>query len=89
LFKQGKTIQEIATERNMAITTIEGHLAEFAGTGEVDIHQLISDEKIKIVAEYFKNNESTLLGPAKVALGDEISWGELRLVLNYLSSQKK
>lgn len=89
LFKQGKTLQEIATERNMAITTIEGHLAEFAGTGEVDIHQLISDEKFKTISEYFKNSDSTLLGPAKIALGNEFSWGELRLVLNYLNTRNK
>ncbi len=45
LFKEGKTIEEIAKERSMAFTTIEGHLAHFAGTGEIDIHEFVTPEK--------------------------------------------
>jgi ribonuclease D len=88
LFKQGKTIDEIAAERSMAASTIEGHLAHYVGTGEIDILKLVDEEKIARITEYFSNNETSLLGPAKIALGDEVSWGELRIVMNYLVSKK-
>jgi len=44
LYQQGKTIEEIAVERNLAISTIAGHLAEFI-ENEVDIDEFISEER--------------------------------------------
>ena len=41
LFKQGKTIADIATERDFSPTTIEGHLLKYVATGEIDIEELI------------------------------------------------
>ena len=35
LFMEGKTIPQIAEERQLSITTIEGHLAYYVGTGEI------------------------------------------------------
>lgn len=89
LFRSGKTIAEIAAERNMALSTIEGHLAHYVGTGEVDIFQLVSQDKVKMISEYFQVNETSLLAPAKAALGDEVDWGELRLVMKYLERMKE
>jgi hypothetical protein len=36
LYKDGKTISQIAAERNLTYNTIEGHLSEFITTGEVE-----------------------------------------------------
>jgi hypothetical protein len=41
LFKQGKTIAEIAEMRGFAQTTIEGHLARYVTSGELDVHDFI------------------------------------------------
>jgi len=46
LYQQGKTIEEIAKERNLAVSTIASHLAEFIDN-EVDIDEFISEEKRK------------------------------------------
>ncbi len=88
LFKAGKKVEEIATERDMALSTIEGHLAHFVGTGELDIHQFVSDEKITLISGYFARSEGYNLGPAKASLGDNVSWGELRFVLKYLEYER-
>jgi hypothetical protein len=84
LFKTGKTIAEIATEREMAVTTIEGHLAHFIGTGDLKVEGFVSPEKISLISEYFQKNENKLLGSAKTELGDNVTYGELKLVLKHL-----
>jgi hypothetical protein len=84
LYCAGKTVQEIATERAMAVSTIEGHLAHYIGIGELEISQLMDSDKLKRISDYFINNQSTKLGPAKAALGEDVSWGELRYVLRHL-----
>ena len=45
LYKEGKSIAEIAKERNLTGSTIEGHLAWYVGTGEVDIDKIVPIEK--------------------------------------------
>ena len=42
LFKSGKSIEEIANERELNLATITGHLASFIQTGEIKITDLIS-----------------------------------------------
>ncbi len=88
LFLQGKTIDEIAEERSMSPATIEGHLALYVKTGEIDIYRLVPEEKVKIISDYFEKAGNTLLGPAKAALGEETGWSELRFVMNYLEFKK-
>lgn len=89
LLKQGKTMEEIAAERGMALSTVESHLAHYVATGEIDILELVPEDKVQKISEYFSTAENMLLGPAKVALGNEFDWGELRLVQKYLESKKK
>jgi hypothetical protein len=88
LLKEGKALEEIAAERSMAVSTIEGHLAHFIGTGELDIYQLMVPEKITLISNYFASSENILLGPAKTALGDAVSWAEIRYVLKHLEFLK-
>jgi GTPase SAR1 family protein len=84
LFKTGETIGEIATRREMAASTIEGHLAHYICTGELKVEQFVAPEKIALILDYFQKNESTLLGPAKAELGDKVTYGDLRFVLKHL-----
>ncbi len=41
LYKEGKTVEQIARERDMAVSTIEGHLAHFVGTGELSVDEFV------------------------------------------------
>ncbi len=54
LFKEGKTIDEIAKERNMAVSTIEGHLSAFVANGEIDINKMVSTEKQMLIKDVAK-----------------------------------
>ncbi|HEX2935548.1 MAG TPA: helix-turn-helix domain-containing protein [Bacteroidales bacterium] len=84
LYCSGRTIEEIAAERGMSVTTIEGHLAHYIGIGELEVTKVVDSDKLQRISEYFISAQSTKLGPAKAALGDNVSWGELRFVLRHL-----
>lgn len=86
LYKEGKTIDEIALERGMAASTIEGHLAEFVSTGEVNIFDLVSTELVNQVKEAMVDVEEGKLSPIREKIGDEVSYGKLKMVINYLNS---
>jgi hypothetical protein len=89
LYCAGKSIIEIAAERGMSANTIEGHLAHFIGTGELEITRLIDTDKISLISNYFIKSQNSKLGPAKAALGDSVTWAELRYVLKHLLLSKK
>ncbi|MBW6490200.1 MAG: helix-turn-helix domain-containing protein [Lentimicrobium sp.] len=84
MFREGKSVEEIARERGMAISTIEGHLAFFVRKGEIEPFGLVEQGKLELITDYFKKSETSNLGEAKSSLGDQVTYSELRLVLNYL-----
>jgi len=81
LYKSGKDIASIAKERNLSTSTINGHLAHFVSTGEIDINELVDKKKQKIIndaaAKYGIASHKTLIDN----LPNDISYGELRMVL--------
>ncbi len=84
LFKEGKSIQEIAEERKLSITTIEGHLAYYVGTGELPVNKFVSREITDLITSNFEGNDDLRMGPVKAALGDKVSWSDIRFVANHL-----
>jgi len=80
LFNEGKTIADIAKERKLAISTIEGHLCRFISSGEINIEEVIGKEKAAMILEALKDYDGTTVGPAKAKLPPEISYGEIRMV---------
>jgi uncharacterized protein YpbB len=85
LFKEGKNIAEIAELRGLALSTIEGHLASFVPTGEIDIKEIVPENKIAIILQALEelNMQTAATTPVKEKLGDEFSHGEIRAVFYY------
>jgi hypothetical protein len=81
LFKEGKTISEIAKLRNFAESTVEGHLALYVKKGLLQISELVAREKFILIEPLLQNPEQTSLIPIKQKLGDAISYGEIRMVI--------
>jgi uncharacterized protein YpbB len=83
LFKEGKTIQEIATMRELAQSTIESHLISFVKTGEVAINELVDESKIAVILEAVDelNLQTAATTPVKEKLGENFTHGEIRAVL--------
>ena len=86
LYKAGKTIEEIARERSLANSTIEGHLAHFVSTGELDIFTLMERAQVEEVEAYFREQNTTVSAAAKAFFGDKYSYGQLKMVLEYMQA---
>ena len=89
LYKEGKTIEQIAKERKMVTMTIEGHLAHYAGLGMVDLKQFVDEEKMKNIITVAKTLDTYLFGPIKQSLGDEYTYSEIRFAMAYYQNSKK
>ncbi|MDH4462133.1 MAG: helix-turn-helix domain-containing protein, partial [Flectobacillus sp.] len=85
LFKEGNSVETIATMRQLSATTIEGHLAEFVKKGMLHIEELMEEDKIKIIRETILENPTFKSKELKELLGDEYSYGEIRLVWGTLN----
>ena len=81
LYKEGKSIEEIAAERNYTIQTIQGHLAYYVSSGEIKIEELVSREKIVLIEPVLNDYDGTGITQLKNKLENNISFGEIRLVL--------
>ncbi|MBN1961101.1 MAG: HRDC domain-containing protein [Deltaproteobacteria bacterium] len=84
LFMSGKTLNEIAAERNLTLSTIEGHIAKHISNGILSIDQFLSSDKVHKIQKYFLSQEKMMLTPAKSHFDDEFSYGELKMVLAHI-----
>ena len=82
LCRQGKSIEEIAKERERVSGPLAGHLEHDVRSGEVKIEQLVAREKITKIIRYVQAHGSDKgLTVIKAALGDDVSYADIRLVL--------
>ncbi|MBU1183288.1 MAG: AAA family ATPase [Proteobacteria bacterium] len=88
LFLSGKTVEEIAAERKITATTVEGHLSHFVGTGQLPVGKMVPAEKISRISDYFAKTDNTLIGSAKAALGGDVSYVEINCVLKHIEYLK-
>ncbi len=88
LYQQKKTIEEIAELRGMVASTIESHLALFIKTGEVNLFDFITEEQFQIIKTAVEKIGVENITELKKMVGDAISWGRLRMAVNYLQSEK-
>ncbi|RYZ21672.1 MAG: hypothetical protein EOO16_12045, partial [Chitinophagaceae bacterium] len=83
LFREGKSIDEIATLRNLALSTVEGHLALFVKEGKIQITDVVAADKVEHILKVMNEVGTESLGLIKGRLGDEYTFGEIRAVLNH------
>ncbi|MFM2337447.1 MAG: hypothetical protein RL115_640 [Bacteroidota bacterium] len=81
LYKEGKNIAAIAKERNLSVSTIEGHLCQFIRSGDIDILDLVSEEKCTLIKSALKKIDGFATTPLKQALPASISYNDIRMVM--------
>jgi hypothetical protein len=88
MLQEGKTIDEIATERALAKSTIEGHLVSFVSTGEVSLRQLINEETELAIRNAIRHSSERNAGAIRAALGNTFSYPEIRAVLYEIEKEE-
>jgi len=87
LYKEGKTIAEIAELRSLVQSTIESHLASFIPTGEVDVLELVSKEKLDKIIELLEGQPQLGATAIKQTLDIDVSYGEIKAAIKYFEKQ--
>jgi hypothetical protein len=81
LHKEGNSIAEIAAIRNLAVSTIESHLAFYIQRGIISVNELVKTEKLVLIEPMLQNIEGNSITSIKQKLGNDISFGEIRMVI--------
>ena len=84
LFREGKSLKQIAEERNYSINTIEDHIAKLVERGLIDIDEVVSpDHKAQIEACIDSFDHSFHVSELKEALPSSFTYAEIKTVLAY------
>ncbi len=81
LFKQGMSIESIAEYRKLSPNTIETHLAYYVSKSELELSSLVPADKIELIDAAIKRYGKSSLKQLKENLPEEISYGEIRMVV--------
>ncbi|SQA77539.1 conjugal transfer relaxase TraA [Capnocytophaga ochracea] len=90
LWKEGKTVAEIAKERTLSQATIYSHIAKCIEQDKIAITEVLPKETINELNTIFKENEElTTLKSLYEKTEERYSWDELRLFRAYLLKEAK
>lgn len=82
LYRQGLSIEAIATQRNCTTRTIVGHLAECVSAGlPVDVSQFVSDADRGQIEKAISEHGTERLRPIRDALPDTITYAMIRFIV--------
>lgn len=79
LYKEGKTVQEIAKERKVTRGTIESHLAFFIARGELAAKDILEEQKLQKILKAINELESIKLNELKTFLGRGFEYNEIKI----------
>lgn len=82
LYNQGNTIEQIAEKRGLNQSTIEGHLARYVASGDIDVHEFVDGDTLQKVEAYcMEHPEEKALKPIFEHFDAKISYGVLRMAI--------
>jgi len=81
LYNQGKTMEEIAKERGFSLTTIEGHLAYYVSTQQLDVKDFVKANKLRNIISAVESLQTKSMKTIKDFLGHDYSFGEIKMAL--------
>ena len=84
MFEQKMAIPEIARERGLAVSTIEGHLAFFVEEGVLAVDRVVDPDKLQQIEQKLGEKLGSSFAEIKLALGDNCSYAEIKIVQAHL-----
>ena len=90
LWEKGGALEEIARKRGLTPSTITEHLVQLIDEGRsIDLNRILSKERIALIEEAIVRAGSERLAPIKALLPQDVSYGEIRLVMGqYIQNSK-
>lgn len=85
MFQSGKSIEEIAQERNYAVSTIYTHLAKFVQEGILQVTDIMPQEKYDTLRELIEETTFSSLSDLKKKISNEYSFNDLKLVIQSMN----
>ena len=85
MYHAGNSIADIATGRQLSPMTIETHLSYYITTGELDIDEFVPADKQELIEAAVTQYGRLSLKLIKDNLPEEISYGEIRMMIAHLS----
>ncbi|GAB3760068.1 helix-turn-helix domain-containing protein [Spirosoma pomorum] len=87
LFGRGKSVADIAAERQLSVSTIEGHLLHYVDSGELPVEVLLPAEKLNRIQTYLADHPAQTLTEVRQGLGESVSFSDIRFVQHGLRAQ--
>ncbi len=82
MFREGKSIKEIAAERSLTVGTVENHLSYFVEQGELKVNEVVSTQHQKIIRGIVKSfSKAYSLSDVKNLLPNDYTYAEIKLVI--------
>lgn len=82
LYNQGNTVEQIAEKRGLNPITIEGHLARYVASGDIDVHEFVDADTLQKVEAYcMEHPEEKALKPIFEHFDAKIPYGVLRMAI--------
>lgn len=82
LYNQGNTVEQIAEKRKLNPVTIEGHLARYVASGDIDVHEFVDGDTLQKVEAYcMEHPEEKALKPIFEHFNAKIPYGVLRMAI--------
>ncbi|MDA3820867.1 MAG: helix-turn-helix domain-containing protein [Candidatus Delongbacteria bacterium] len=82
MYKEGKKPEEIASERGLVLSTIEGHLSQCVSKGLIPVTDFVSEACIKEVVKAYHDTGSPKLSDIIKQLDKKYSYSDLRFALS-------
>ncbi|SJZ80747.1 Helix-turn-helix domain-containing protein [Chitinophaga eiseniae] len=89
LYLGGKNIPDIAVARQLAVSTVESHLAQCVEAGELDLFRFVPEATVKLIMSHIRELGATAAGPIKERVGPAVTFAEIRAVQWYLKKQQE
>ena len=82
LYNQGNTVEQIAEKRGLNQSTIEGHLARYVASGDIDVHEFVEGDTLQKVEAYcMEHPEEKALKPIFEHFDAKIPYSVLRMAI--------
>lgn len=82
LYNQGNTVEQIAEKRKLNPVTIEGHLARYVASGDIDVHEFVDGDTLQKVEAYcMEHPEEKALKPIFEHFDAKIPYSVLRMAI--------